>query len=391
MSRKNKELSINLMNKEKEIIILKKENLDKRKEIENLRLIINRKDNKEKDNLIESIKSFFDQDNDNYKPWENLNESINHILDNYKKENDLLKIVQKNFEEKIKYLQEQLKNTKNQLIEKIRANIEIENKSKKQIKDLKNEFEIKMEQIENENIDMTNKLNSLKELYNELMKEKKELHEEIAGKELKLIQIQFQNQKYKEEIDQLNNIKLSNRILDENNETNIKKEYIELNKKLKEKEDMNKELNNEISKIKEENEKYKNELLMLGVNFIADQKVEISRDEIIEKLNYEKEQLKQRNKTLSEMVENLTNQFWNDKVAYNENDENIINNQKDKQSEEIKEKYNILENEIKLLKKENEKLTNQIIRLSSNLPEEYNELEKKYNDLNNKYKQLLKN
>ena len=392
LSRKNKELSINLMNKEKEIINLQKEILDKTKEIENLKLIMNSKDNKEKDNLIESIKSIFEQDNDNNKPWGNLNESINRILDNYKKENDQLKIIQKNFEEKIKYLQEQLKNTKNLLIEKIKTNIEIENRNKKQINVLKNEFDIKMEQVENKNIDMTNKLNSLKELYNELMKEKKELSEEIAGKELKIIQLQLQNQKYKDEIDKLNNIKLSNRILDENNETNIKKEYIELNKKLKEEKDMNKELNNEISKIKEENEKYKNELLMLGVNFIGDQKIEMPKDEIIEKLNYEKEQLKQRNKTLSEMVENLTNQFWNDKVTHNEKDENIIKNEKEnKHSEEIKGKYNKFENEIKLLKKENEKLTNQIIRLSTNLPEEYNELQKQYNDLNNKYKQLLKN
>ena len=43
-----------------------------------------------------------------------------------------------------------------------------------------------------------------------------------------------------------------------------------------------------------------------------------------------------------------------------------------------------------LLKRENEKIKNQIIRLSKTLPEEYNELQKQYNDLENKYMQQIK-
>ena len=43
------------------------------------------------------------------------------------------------------------------------------------------------------------------------------------------------------------------------------------------------------------------------------------------------------------------------------------------------------------LKKDNDKLTNQIVRLSTKLPEEFNSLQQQYKDLENKYKQLLKN
>ena len=52
-----------------------------------------------------------------------------------------------------------------------------------------------------------------------------------------------------------------------------------------------------------------------------------------------------------------------------------------------KEKY---DNEIKVLKRENEKMKDQIYRLSKSLPEEYNELQQQYNDLENKYKNLVK-
>jgi hypothetical protein len=49
------------------------------------------------------------------------------------------------------------------------------------------------------------------------------------------------------------------------------------------------------------------------------------------------------------------------------------------------------DDEINLLKRENEKIKNQLIRLSKSLPEEYNELQKQYNDLETKYIQQMKN
>ena len=287
---------------------------------------------------------------------DNFNENVNTILDNYKKQNYKLIIIKKKFEEKVKYLQEQLTNTKTELIDKIKANMELERKNTKQIKDLKNEYGKKIEQIENKKINVTNELNSLKELYNDLRKEKKELDDEIIGKQLKLIQIQNENEQYKEEINKLNNIHIFNRLLEENNEENIKKEYIELNKKLKQEKDINNKLNSELSKIKNENEKYKNKLLTLGIIYIGGviegEEVKIQRDDIIEKLNDEIEKLKQKNETLSGIVESFTSQFSNNKVMNNEGNKALVNNKKNNQKmEEIKLKYYQCEEEIKSLKK----------------------------------------
>jgi hypothetical protein len=65
----------------------------------------------------------------------------------------------------------------------------------------------------------------------------------------------------------------------------------------------------------------------------------------------------------------LSSQFWNNNEEENELKDN--------------------NNKINSLKKENEKLANQIIRLSKNIPDEYNELQKQYKNLDIKYKQLL--
>ena len=47
--------------------------------------------------------------------------------------------------------------------------------------------------------------------------------------------------------------------------------------------------------------------------------------------------------------------------------------------------------EMNNLKRENEKIKNQIIRLSKNLPEEFNDLQKQYKELESKYLQQIKN
>lgn len=190
LSETNTKLSLSLVKKQKELVNLQKETLDKSQEIENLKISINSKDNEERKSIINSIKSIFEEDdiNENYKPLNNLSESVNKILENYKTENEQLKKNQNIFEQKIK-------------------------------------------EVDNINKDITNKLNSLQELYNILMDEKKQLIEEIASKDIKIIKIQFENEKFKDEIGKLNDIKLSNGILDDDN--NIKEKFIQLNKKLK--------------------------------------------------------------------------------------------------------------------------------------------------------------
>lgn len=271
LSETNTKLSLTLVKKQKELVNLQKETLDKSQELESLKLSIKSKENEEKKSLINSIKSLIEEDDtsSSYKPLSNLSESVNKIIENYKTENEQLKIKQQNFEQKIK-------------------------------------------EVDNINKDITYKLNTLQELYMKLMDEKKQLIEEIAAKDIKIIKILFENEKYKEEINNLNNIKLSTGFLDDdNNESNIKDRFIQLNKKLKQEIQEKDGLKEDLEKFKEENEKYKKKLLSFGIKCIGGEEVQISHDEIIENLNEEIEQLKQRNQTLSEAFESLTSQFWN--------------------------------------------------------------------------------
>ncbi len=382
LTKGNNESSHTSINNQKKLLNLQKENLEKSKEIEDLKLSIVSKDNEDKKKLINSIKEIFGKENSNEKSITNLNESVHKILDNYKKENDQLKETKNDFENKLKYLQEQLKNTKIN-------NLEIENINKKEINELRNNYGQKIELEMIKNIDITNRLNSLQELYNLLIKEKEKLNEEIAAKDIKIIKFQIENENYKVELNKLNNIKLSNCILEDNNEDNIKSKCIELNKKLKQEIQSKNELNEELIKLKTENDKLTKKLLSLGIDYIAGQEIQISRDKIIEKLKDEIEQLKERNNTLNGMVESFSNQFLLNINNHNKNKEN--SSKKEKEKKENKDCNSKCEERIKILKKENEKLTNQIIRLSTNLPEEFNDLQKQYNDLENKYKQLLKN
>ena len=279
LSETNTKLSLSLVKKQKELVNLQKEILEKNQEIENFKGSIKSKENEEKASLINSIKSIFEEEDihNSYKPLNNLSASVNKIIENYKAENELLKNKQKNFEDKMK-------------------------------------------EVDDINKNINYKLNSLQELYNQLMEEKKQLIEEIAVKDIKIIKILFEKEKYKDEIDKLNDIKLSTGFLDEdnNNESNIKDKFIQLNKKLKQEKEEKKELKEENEKLKSETEKYKNKLLSLGVNYIAGQEVEISKENVVENLIEQIEQLKQKNQTLSEAFESLTSQFWNDNNIQNE-------------------------------------------------------------------------
>ena len=279
LSETNTKLSLSLVKKQKELVNLQKEIFEKTQEIENFKKSIKSKDNEEKTSLINSIKSIFEEDeiHNSYKPLNNFSESVNKIIENYKAENELLKNKQKNFEDKMK-------------------------------------------EVDNINKDINYKLSSLQELYTQLMEEKKQLIEEIAVKDIKIIKILFEKEKYKDEIDKLNDIKLSTGFLedDNNNESNIKDKFIQLNKKLKQEKEEKKDLKEEIEKLKSECDKYKNKLLSLGVNYIAGQEMEISKENIIENLTEQIEQLKQKNQTLSEAFESLTSQFWNNNNTQNE-------------------------------------------------------------------------
>ena len=170
-----KVLNDKLKTKEKELNDLKKkikdlENslLNKDKEIEKLKESLKNKEEEGKKNLKKSIKDIFEQENikDNVKPWDNLNENINRIIDNYLTENDILKQELKTSKETVNYLKEKLIKNKKEIIDKEQNILEIKNENINKIEDLINKYELKLFEI-------NNKYNFLKDLYDEFKEEKK--------------------------------------------------------------------------------------------------------------------------------------------------------------------------------------------------------------------------
>ena len=397
LSKRNVDLSKNLINKQNELLNLQKEILGKTKELENLKMSINSMDSQNNQELIKSIISIFEQENNSMKnsvnrPWNNLNESLNRILENYQKENQELKT---NFHEKIKYYQEKLKNAKNELLEIIKINIENDFKSKKQINEIKDDYDKKMEEVNNKNKIIDHYLNLFQEVNNNLKNRLSQTNQKVSAKEMKIIQLQEENQQLKEKIEELYNIKDSNNL--NNIDLKIKEENINLIKKLDEQKQTNEKLKEELKVISDEHNIYQKRLLSLGIKFIGEHEFKISKDEAFEKLNDEIEQLKRQNETLKEFIETLTKDFLDKNKEEKEKKEKYDDEALKKQYDELeglKQKtYKYINeqgnngDEINILKKENEKLTKQIMKLSN----EYTELQKQYDELENKYKKSLKN
>ena len=393
---RNKELSSKLINNQNDLLNLQKEILGKTKEIENLKLSINRKDNQENKILIEKIISIFEQENNMKisinKPWDNLNESLNKILKNYKNENQELKT---NFHEKIKNYLEQMKNVKNELLEKIKTNMENDIENKNQILDIENDFDKNVEEVNDKNKIIDHYLNLCEEANNNLINRIRQINQKLSAKEVKIIQLQEEIKQLKEKIEELYNLKDSNNL--NNIDLKIKEENIILSKKLDEQKQANETLKEELKVISNEHNIYQKRLLNLGVKFIGENEFKISKDEAFERLNDEIEQLKGENETLKEMVETLTKDFLGNTKEKKEKKENyddeILKNQYDELEGLNQKTYKYINkqgkngDEINSLKNENEKLTQQIIKFSN----EYNELQKNYGELESRYKITLKN
>ena len=382
LSKGKTQLSEELIKKQKDLVNLQKQNLEKMKEIENLKISINSRSNEEKNKLLESFISNLDKENNiGSIPRQNLKESANRILENYQKENEQLKLKENIFMEKIKNLEKELQNIKN-------INMEIENKNKKQLNDLSKEYGKKISEMNNKNIDILNELNLVRKYYNNLANENRHHSEVIGAKEQKILILQIQNNQMKEELDKVNNLKISKQILNDSNMSNVQNQFIDLKKNLKMEIKKNDDLKEELAKTRKEKEQLQSKLLQMGIKCSGDQECQLNRDEIIEELNEEIERLKQSNQTLRDMVDSF-NYLKNSLHIQNEKKDESTKNGKEnlEVNEQIIKKY---EGEIEALKKENEKLTNKIIELSCKLPEEFNEVQKQYNDLEKKYKQLLK-
>ena len=257
--------------------------------------------------------------------WDNIKDGISTIINNFTNENEQLKLIQKRFKETVQF---------------------IENHNKKNNED-KYSFNI------------------LKDNSNILIKKMNELIQEKIGKELIIYKFNMQIFELKENLEKLNDVKKINNELNNNPNISIK----ELNRKYEEQKQENNKLKEKIKIIETEREQYYKKLLSLGIKYTnLGKEDKNSHDQIFDELNNEIEQLKTRNESLDKLVEVFYSQFWNNNDG---------------------EKVKIDNDEIKVLKKENEKLINQIIRLSKNIPEEYNELQNQYNILEIKYNQLL--
>ena len=304
LSRKNSDLSLLLVKQKKEIDNFKNKNTEK------LKSSIRTGTGNSKDDLLESIKSILEEEENNSKPWRNFNNSINRIIENYR------------IESKIK----------------------------------ENFFEDKIKEIKIENINVEYNLKLLKEYCIKLVEDKKKLNNEIAALDLKLIKMKIEIEKNKEEKEELNNLMISNRISENNNDNEINEKYNNLQKILKKEREEKNNLKEESEKLKLENEKFKNKLLGKGINcYLEGEEFYESKNTIIENYKDKIDNLLEENKSLKDTIEALTSQFLNPQ----ENINLII-----KEKNELQKKLIDLENKCK--KEKEKKIFNSINSISIN-------------------------
>jgi len=251
---------------------------------------------------------------------------------------------------------------------------------KSKIKELESNIE------KNKNIQLE-KYQQLSSLQNELTEKDvliREQNNNLEQIKTQLFSLEVENKNLLNTIETLNKT-----ISSKENDDNI----INLNEQLKEQKNLNNNLNDELTKIKNDNELLKNKVIssekkisLLKVN--SDMNEEQSNS--IEQLKGEIQSLKFENEKLN--------------YQYNQLKENLGIDGEDKinkQNQEIEGLKQLIQklqkerekgdSEISNIKRENEKMKNQIIRLSETLPNEYNELQKQYQALEIKYKLLKKN
>ena len=393
ISKRNTELSKLLLNKQNALFKLEKDNLDKNKELANLKLSLNNL--KQNSNIDQEKQKVIDSYKKNNSKGD-INNNI--IIENNKKEIEQLKNLNNTLQDKIKYYQTQIKNIKNELYEKIQENIELKNNTDKQMRDMKNDYENTIKELEEKNKELESNLGDCQNFNNNLNQQIDSLNQQIVAKDIKILELNYQNEQTQNKCSSLEeqNKKISeelntkktdnNKINEENQQISILKEELEQQKIL------SNDLNNELSKIKNDKQILTKKISNYENEILNNNKNNDINEEIKKKLNQEIENLKKENSSLKLNNEKLSNQLT-DILSGNKKLNNINNEEKEQLKNQIfnmktdKEKY---DNEIKVLKRENEKMKDQIYRLSKSLPEEYNELQQQYNDLENKYKNLVK-
>ena len=346
--------------------------------------------NKESKNIKKSSnkKALYDIDyNYNY----NINENSSNIfkkIENYKKENGKIKNQNIYFKDKIENYQMEIEKMESELIGKKCSNTKLKNNIQNIIKEIKEKYEKKISEINIKN-------KSIEKLYiknnNDLYKQISCLNKQIVHKNAKILELNAQIKKLNESIknkeEEYNKLLIKNEIISKNDKK-------ELKEKLERQEILNRELNEILLDINNNNELLKNKI-------ICNEKKISEMNNIIknnDKLHNEIKNLKNENIILKSNNEKLQIQLKNvlDNANINNNDEKIK-----KQNEEIeglkqiiykiqkeREKY---DDKINLLKKEKEIIQNKLNHFSQKNNEEYNDLQKQCKDIENKYNQKINN
>ena len=125
----------------------------------------------------------------------NLEENINSVNEKYIKENEELKKQNDDFQEKIKYYKTQIKKIKNELYEKMQANIELHINNDKKISDMKNECDKKNEEIINKNKNLETTLEECQKFSNDLIQQINDLNQQIIAKDIKILELNYKIEK----------------------------------------------------------------------------------------------------------------------------------------------------------------------------------------------------
>ena len=295
-----------------------------------------------------------------------------------------------NKEKEIMNLQKQYFSNNNTLKNsKYRLGTDTNEMSDINIQKMKDEYEKKLSIFNNKIIELESSLEKSKKLKLDQNHQLTILNKQIKEKDSKLLE---QNYQIEQIMSNLSAQKIENqRLLKEIQDLNFNQQNTEnindLNEKLEEQQNLNNDLNDELSKIKNDNELLKNKIL--------------SNEKKISKLNEFENFKKSKEKELDELKNEIQSlKFENEKLNFTNThlkEEGLGNHleKMKKQTEEIEGLKKVIQklqeerekgdSELNTLKRENEKIKNQIVRLSKTLPEEYSDLQKQYKDLETKY------
>ena len=344
--------------------------------------------NKENKTLINKIRilenKFQQKQNENIQ----LNSKIINLTNKYK--NEINTITNKYNELSINFI-----NKENELLilqkEILNKNSSIENYKNLLNKDINGKQKMDNEEYAKRIKELESNLEKNKKLEYNLNKQISNLNQQIKNKDAKLLKQNYQLEQIQSQLiikkadnqkllNYIDNIKLTYENNNNNNNSN-------LNEKLEEQQNINNDLNEELTKVKNDNEILKNKIISTEKRItILNQNSDLQKikEQELDKIKNENKSLKFENERLDYQFNQLKENLLLNDPEQNKKKEEEIDGLKQLIEKLQKEKEKI-DDELNNVKKENEKIKNQMMRLSKTLPEEYNELQKHYNELENKY------